>query len=298
VLHPSNFVQLIQFWLPRSEKLEESIVDSLRIPLFFQSFDQDDEKATLKVLEALSRYENLDDLTEPTLKLVLANKVLRRRILESEASNDEAFQLVRDELLSEHKQTVGALADSHHRLSETESILAEERLSRENSEKRLGDTAAKLGDTAEKLGDTTVQLGQKSLQVASLELRVSSAEKQLNRVMFCLYFLLAPLAISIVFGIAVNQSLPALFQEPLISWVEYGIITCVVALPFATFWTWCPSYVQKTSWLNDWKLSQFLAYVGTKTKMAILGLLVLIMSGIFQGAIWDLVKPFTPLMPK
>lgn len=39
VLYPSNLVQLIQFWVPRSPDLEESLVDSLRLPLFFQSFD-------------------------------------------------------------------------------------------------------------------------------------------------------------------------------------------------------------------------------------------------------------------
>jgi hypothetical protein len=99
VLHPSNLIQLIQFWVPRSSELEESLVDSLRLPLVFESFDPEDEKATVKVLEAISRFENVGDIPEQTLKVVLANQVLRGRLRDADASNEQVFALVREELL-------------------------------------------------------------------------------------------------------------------------------------------------------------------------------------------------------
>lgn len=146
VLHPSNLVQLLQFWVPRTEELEGSLVDSLQLPLFFQSFDVEDEKATVKVLEAISRYENVGDIPEQTLKVVLANQVLRGRLRDADASNDEVFNLVREELLTHHKEAVEALDKTQSTLKTTVTTLETERKTREQSEKRLQEANLQLAD--------------------------------------------------------------------------------------------------------------------------------------------------------
>lgn len=94
---------------------------------FFQSFDPEDEKATVKVLEAISRFENVADFPESTLKIVLANQALRNR-LRADATNDEIFNLVREELLAEHKTTVNALHKTIAALALTETQLTDERI--------------------------------------------------------------------------------------------------------------------------------------------------------------------------
>ena len=55
----------------------------------FQSFDSENEKATVTVFAVISRHENVSDMPEVTLREVLANQVLRGRLMDSDASNDE-----------------------------------------------------------------------------------------------------------------------------------------------------------------------------------------------------------------
>ena len=137
VLHPSNLVQLVQFWVPRTQELEDSLVDSLRLPLFFQSFDPEDERATVQVLQALSRYENVGDLNEETVSSILTNRALRGRLKDADASNDEAFALVKEELLTEHRAALTSLQQTKGRLNSTVASLEAERKGREESESAL-----------------------------------------------------------------------------------------------------------------------------------------------------------------
>jgi hypothetical protein len=104
VLHLTNMVQLLQFWIPRSDALEASIMDTLRLPLFFPAFDERDEETTIGILKAISRYENADDLPEEAVRSIVANQALRSRIQESNASSQETFEFVRDALIEEHKK--------------------------------------------------------------------------------------------------------------------------------------------------------------------------------------------------
>jgi hypothetical protein len=163
VLHPSNLVQLVQFWVPRSPELEESLVDSLRLPMFFQSFDPEDERATVKVLEALSRYENVGDLPEQTLKKILANQALRGRLRDAEASNDEAFALIREELLTEHREALTQLEIARGALHGAQESLSTERRTRLQSEVEL-DARSKAVQDAEAKAATAEQLAARELK--------------------------------------------------------------------------------------------------------------------------------------
>ncbi len=109
VLHPASLLHLMQFWVPRSEVLEAGVIDSLRLPLFFEQFDVADENATLKILRAVSRYENLDDFSEDTLKQILANRALRVRIGDPDVTPDKVLDFVREEVLAENKRVTEAL---------------------------------------------------------------------------------------------------------------------------------------------------------------------------------------------
>ena len=151
VLHPSTLVQLVQFWVLRSTALEESRVNSLRLPIFFQSFDPDDERATVKALEALSRYKDIGDLPEQTLKKILTNQALRGKLRDADASNDETIALIRDELLTEHREALSELETVRGDLHGAKDSLQAERLIREQSEAELGVQSKVVRDTASKL---------------------------------------------------------------------------------------------------------------------------------------------------
>jgi hypothetical protein len=112
-LLPSSLAQLIQFWVPRSDQLEATLLDSLKLPLFFKEFDRDDERVTMRILGALSRYGDVDDLGVDTVRELLVNDALRHRIeTGSSATDEEVFALVQEEIVQKNKALAGKLAEA------------------------------------------------------------------------------------------------------------------------------------------------------------------------------------------
>ena len=43
-LHPTSLTQLFQFWVPRTEKFEKAVFESLKLPFLFYSYNSEDEE--------------------------------------------------------------------------------------------------------------------------------------------------------------------------------------------------------------------------------------------------------------
>ncbi|WP_223881640.1 hypothetical protein [Affinibrenneria salicis] len=97
VLHPTNLVQLLQFWIPRDEILESGILETMRLPLLFGQFDEKDEKLTIELIQALSTYKNIDDIDIDILSSMLADKALKQRISDSDHENDLIIEIIESE---------------------------------------------------------------------------------------------------------------------------------------------------------------------------------------------------------
>lgn len=112
-LLPSSLAQLIQFWVPRSDLLDATLLDSLKLPLFFREFDRDDERVTMRILGALSRFGDVEDLGVGTVRELLVNDALRHRIDNgSTATDDEVFALVQEEIVQTNKALAEKLAEA------------------------------------------------------------------------------------------------------------------------------------------------------------------------------------------
>jgi hypothetical protein len=48
-VHPTTLIQMLQFWVPRSDELETALLESFRLPFLFQEFDSEAERITLKL---------------------------------------------------------------------------------------------------------------------------------------------------------------------------------------------------------------------------------------------------------
>lgn len=291
VLHPSNLVQLVQFWVPRSDKLEGSLVDSLQLPLFFHSFDLEDERATVKVLEAISRFENIDDIPEHSLKIVLANQVLRGRLRTGDASNDEVFALVREEFLTQHKGTAKALEVTQGNLSNTAAALEAERAIREQTNQQLADATARA-DAAENAAAKAIEekLTHQQMTDAQLTLKdvaTKASEVQLHRLTYALGAVLAPILLGLVLSVLFYWGpLSSLFQNfsstvKLWTTVAFGItplaIVCVIS----------PLVSGKVYGLSDWWLPRLLHWVGAK---AFIAPFLFTVGAVYGGGVWDWVK--------
>jgi hypothetical protein len=307
VLHPSNLVQLIQFWVPRTPELEESLVDALRLPLFFQSFDLEDEKATLKVLESLSRFENIADLPENAIRVVLTNRALRGRLKKIEASNEEAFQLVRDEILTHHREVSERLELANSSLQEQQLHLDQERQAREAALQSQQETARRIADeesrrqeaerNASNLAVANAQLEgrlQQSSQVSNQQIqserdRADGAERTLARIYFAVVFVIIPALLGgLIFWLSngiTPDSLPGMTTDARILFARLA----VAVLPLTVFWCLAPRYADNRSHLKMWWPSRAISWIGRKV---ILAPSLLAIEAIFAGGTWDGIKLF------
>jgi len=103
-LHPTGLIQMLQFWVPRDERFEEVILGNMRLPLLFKEFDPEAEEVSIRILRHLSRYENVQDLSQETIKAILLNEVLRQRMT-GETRVEEEIELVKDALIEQLEVT-------------------------------------------------------------------------------------------------------------------------------------------------------------------------------------------------
>jgi hypothetical protein len=112
-LLPSAFVQLLQFWVPRSDDLDRAVVGSIREPLLFLQFDGHAEKVTMRIIRQLSRFSEIDDMSPDLVSKVLLNDALRMRMNEATTvSNEEELSLVESAIAE-------ALLATEHELKKT-----------------------------------------------------------------------------------------------------------------------------------------------------------------------------------
>lgn len=104
-LHPTTFIQMLQFWVPRNEDFEEALFSSLRLPFICQDFDDITEQTTLRILKSISRYENAKDLSEETVTAILLNDALRKKMV-NEPGVEEEVDLIKEALIEENNKAL------------------------------------------------------------------------------------------------------------------------------------------------------------------------------------------------
>ena len=298
VLHPSNLVQLIQFWVPRTQELEESLVDALRLPLFFQSFDPEDERATVKVLESISRIQNVGDLPEPTLRVILANRALRGRLRDAEASNDQVFELVREELLSVHKGVVAELEVSKQALKSQGELLDVEKQGRVHADaahaaasKRAEEAEIKAREAnlrAQELEVAGQHLEKQRVQdVSTAEARAEAAECALARQRYIALCYILPAVVGVAAAYACSELVTTPFPGLSEGWKHWAFVATVFMLPVCFSFLLSPYYVGRKRHLEKWVPVRLAHFV---RKTLILAPLSTGSSAIYQGGVWDGVK--------
>lgn len=160
-LTPASLMQLLQFWVPRSEELDRALVGAIRLPFLFEGFDREAETVTIRIIRTLSRYENQDDLGSSTIQAVLMNRALRQRLRRQDAKVNEEAAL-RDafaERAAELETTVETLKEdrqaSEAQLREREAALQEAREAQASLQRHLEEhadqTARELAQAREDL---------------------------------------------------------------------------------------------------------------------------------------------------
>lgn len=140
-MHPASLIQMLQFWVPRSKEFEEAILSNIRIPLFYNEFDNDSESMANLILKRLSHFENIENLSEDTITAVLQNKALINK-LKSNQEREEQIDLIKDAIIEENNKIQNELNNSKSEKTALQTLV----LDKDSEIKDLKNTIEKMSE--------------------------------------------------------------------------------------------------------------------------------------------------------
>jgi hypothetical protein len=192
-LHPNEFISMLQFWIPRTEKFENAILGSFRLPFFFKEIDSDSEKISMDILRAMTQYEDNEKFSSELVTEILTNKALRQKIKPSNTVEENAL-LLKDEVFKSYelkKEQLKAETEKKNELSEELSNVRSEIVSlshkidilQESSNKKIEkeldlfrqNNIQELQNTKEGLKNQKTQLEER---IKDIEELIEKAEKE------------------------------------------------------------------------------------------------------------------------
>lgn len=124
-LHPATLTQLLQFWVPQTAEFEEALLSTMRLPTVLTVMDSDAERISLRILNALSAFENIGNLPSETTTRILLNDALRQKLrVEDDVAKQVAF--VREALIEEIKKAEARIEEE--RVRSLQLLQSQERL--------------------------------------------------------------------------------------------------------------------------------------------------------------------------
>lgn len=233
-LHPATLVQLLQFWVPRTQEFEEAILGGLRLPFLFQEFDAEAERLSLTIMRRLGRFQGSAEIPTETLLNVVMNDGLRSRIDEGKPETEE-IQMVRDALVEEMQKQA---ATAKEEIDELTTVAREASVTLENTRKEVTSKEIEIERLQERLDEkesqkriADVKYSQLVDSQSLLESRLAAIEEQeLHRKALAKYVLLLTFVIgfSIVVGWLASGVLVSLGSV-------FGAITVFVSATLIVF---------------------------------------------------------------
>lgn len=101
-LHPNEFISMLQFWVPRTDKFERAILGNFRLPFFFREIDSESERVSVEILRALSQYEDNESFSSELVTEMLTNKALRQKIKPINSVEENAA-LIKEEIFKRYE---------------------------------------------------------------------------------------------------------------------------------------------------------------------------------------------------
>ena len=170
-IHPTVLLHILQFWVPSSDALRGALMESLRpMP---PRFDHRAETVTVRIINSLSRFQDVDDLSTDAVTNVLLNDAVRTKVANAKSEKEEA-DVIR----------IG-IAEQHHllelrakRYQETARGLKEE--VKRGKESIVGLTED-VGRLADERGRARAKLQREMDARERLERRVAAMERDSDR---------------------------------------------------------------------------------------------------------------------
>lgn len=232
---------MLQFWLPRTPRFEEAVLGSLRWPFLFQDFDTAAEKVTIRILETLARFENIDELPRDVVTSILVNDALRGK-LAMEGDVQKQVELVREALVEENQEVRSELSLAAQEVDRLKRELA----GKDTEARQLRESSDQDKKAANEML-VALQEERRQRQVAEDSLRGRDAERDRDRARreFVMLSVAALVILVLVAGVFIrlsNQALRLYRAAPLV----YTIILLV--------WSWgADAWGQRKPAVKDWR---------------------------------------------
>lgn len=120
-VHPSVFFSMLQFWIPKNDDMEKILIEYIKQPVYFYDYDEKFEKETIRILQAISRFEDSEKIPVSIVSNMLTDNELRRRFSESE-SVDSDILLIKDELVQQFELIQSEMKEKENLIKEAELI--------------------------------------------------------------------------------------------------------------------------------------------------------------------------------
>lgn len=279
-LHPIALAQLLQFWTPMSQDVQDSILSSIQLPLIFHDFSEEDESVTLRIVQAISRFQNAEDLPEDTIRSILVDEALRARISKDVPENLQ-IELVRDALVEQHEMTKKRLADTEKKLESLEET-------KQKGEKKIENLSLKLNVNNTKMAALTTETNSYQTRLAELEQELESEKIQREADAK----LLSDLEVQAAATADISQFKERAFYIPLIVWILSTVVMYLMlfigkdilawqalsvwSLLFAIGWLLLAKYLGKDSKsIEAWGLYKAIDHIAVRVAW-VLGLIAAI----------------------
>lgn len=234
-VHPANLIQMLQFWVPRTQEFEEAVLGNLRLPFLLQEFDPGAEQMTIRILTTLARFEKIDDLPQEAAASTLINSALRQR-LQAEPDQEKGAELVREALTIEEDQRVREQLNAEQ--AKTAHL---EREAREKDE-TIAQLQREEKGRKEALKESQRQLKEERASRSSLEERVDTLEAGLRKreqqeqiAAFAAKWVVAPPAVIVALGLGISIPLATLSALGAFWSALTAVAVCSVSL---VAWVW------------------------------------------------------------
>ena len=173
-IHPSWLVQMLQFWVPRTEAFEAAMVESLRIPFVFGRFDAASEKAALRILEVLSRFE-VGDLSSEVITQLLLDDAVNTAIAKA-GDQETEDEIVKERLSSADAELKLRLGETREEAQRLRSITEQQSNEIGELQRNVGRGSATVEKLERELRHSGRSLHGRRKEISELRAKLSKSE--------------------------------------------------------------------------------------------------------------------------
>jgi hypothetical protein len=174
-IDPNEFSAMLQFFIPRSEHLEEAIFSNFRLPFLYKDIEQDTAYASEKIIDAISHYENMNE--DLAISLLTSDNLKQK--IKFNSTVEQNLPLIKEEVLrmnqaleqkaKEDEEKKNALSS---KLQELELKIDSEKKERENDRKEA-ETLGQISDKHNEIIGKKLEFEQKEQQIREITERIN-----------------------------------------------------------------------------------------------------------------------------